>query len=38
MSCVRKCFRSKFEMSFGPVEDVLFCLIDGLTDHLCCEW
>ena len=38
MACVPKYFRCKLEMPSGPVKDVFFCLTDGLTNNLCCEW
>ena len=36
MDCVPKCFRCKFEMPSGP--EGVFCLADGISNHLCCEW
>ena len=38
MACVPKCFTCKFDMPSGPMEDIFFCLTDGLTNHLCCAW
>ena len=37
MACVPNYFKCKVEMLSWPVED-FFCLSDGLTNYLCCEW